>query len=196
MAPQKPQTSSSSSSLLHIERISQYVSLSPSSLNTPLPALCASILSPLLLTFFAPANGIVLAYTDVRLSSTAPTKHTDAQDEEEEEEVGGGGETTLLLTHVDEYIAPFLWATASFLIFRPSVGAAVTGRVTHQSRTHVTLAYLNMFPVVVVRDRVPASWTWRTEGGGRVGKGWDGGISDEGGGGWMVRGRGLAGIWR
>jgi DNA-directed RNA polymerase I subunit RPA43 len=163
-------------SLLHIERISQYVSLSPSTLNNPLPALCASIFSPLLLSYFPPARGIVLAYEDVELSDRAPS----------DSGVASTSEGGLLLRHVDEYTAPYLWATASFLIFRPVAHAHLSGRVTHQSKTHITLSYLNTFPVSVTAEHLPENWTWHSESAGKVTKGWDGRLSDEGG--WWLDG--------
>jgi DNA-directed RNA polymerase I subunit RPA43 len=165
----------SDTSLLHTERISQYVSLAPSSLSNPLPALCASIFSPLLLSYFVPARGIVLAYTDVSLSSSAPSATSDGKQRSAHD-----GEV-LLLRHVDEYTAPFLWATATFLVWRPVVNAPIKGRITHQSTTHVTLSHLNTFPVSVTRDHMPPGWTWQQDKPGMVSKGWDGRVSDEGG---------------
>lgn len=177
MAPIPPQTTSSS--LLHIERISQYVSLSPSSLNNPLPAICASIFSPLLLSYFPPARGIVLAYEDVELSDRAPGSKSSSR--------SSNGEG-LLLQHVDEYTAPYLWATASFLILRPVANAHIKGNVTHQSKTHITLSHLNTFPISITKDNLPTSWQWHSQQAGLVKKGWDGRLQDEGG--WWVDGEG------
>lgn len=174
-------------SLLHIERISQYVSLSPASLNDPLPAICASIFSPLLLSYFPPARGIVLAYEDVELSDKPPAKSkiagsaSQAQPQEQ-------GAQVLLLRHIDEYTTPFLWATASLLVFRPAAHALLSGQITHQSHTHITLSHLNTFPVSITKDHFPASWTWHSESVNKVHKGWDGRLSDEGG--WWVNGEG------
>ncbi|KAF2622112.1 hypothetical protein BU25DRAFT_415470 [Macroventuria anomochaeta] len=139
-------------SLLYEERISQFVSLPPAALATPLPALCASVFSPLLLSYFPPARGIILAYEDVSLSSLPPTK---AQSTDTEAEV--------LLRHVDEYSSPFLWATATFLIWRPKHNKWITGRVTHQSKTHITLSYMNIFPISILATHLPPTWTFRTQ---------------------------------
>jgi DNA-directed RNA polymerase I subunit RPA43 len=158
-----------------IQRISQYVSLSPAALAQPLPAVCATILSPLLLSYFPPARGIVLAYEDVELSSTPPSSNTPTRSD-------------LLLRHVDEYFAPFVWVTASFLVFSPQRNAHITGRITHQSSTHITLAHLNTFPVSVTKDYLPSDWTFHSESTGRVKRGWDGRVADEGG--WWVDGEG------
>lgn len=133
---------------LYTERITQYVSLPPAALSAPLPALCASVFSPLLLSYFPPARGIVLAYEDVALSSSPPGSTT-------------SGDEQVLLRHVDEYAAPFLWATATFLIFRPSRGSYISARVTGQSKTHITLSYLNLFPVSVLATQLPETWSFK-----------------------------------
>lgn len=131
---------------LFTERISQFVSLPPAALATPLPALCASVFSPLLLSYFPPARGIILAYEDVTLSSS-PSGSADAE---------------VLLRHVDEYASPFLWATATFLIWRPQRGKWITGRITHQSKTHITLSYLNFFPISVLATQLPTGWKFQS----------------------------------
>jgi DNA-directed RNA polymerase I subunit RPA43 len=143
--------------LLHLERISQYVSLSPAALSTPLPALCASVFSPLLLSYFPPARGIVLAYEDVALSD-APPASSRKSSSKQPTPVAQDGE--IMLRHIDEYSAPFLWATATFLVWRPRTGAWIDGRITHQSKTHITLSHLNIFPVSILREHLPADWTW------------------------------------
>lgn len=191
-------------SLLHVERISQYVSLSPACLATPLPALCASIFSPLLLSYFPPARGVVLGYEDVQLSDSPPLQqnsskssskstskskprsHPQPQDSDisDTESESDSIPEPLLLRHIDEYAAPFLWATASFLIWRPVKNALLTGRITHQSASHITLSHLNTFPVSVLAEHLPATWTWHSHESGKVKKGWDGRIADEGG--WWV----------
>lgn len=173
MAPKAAETT-----LLHIERISQYVSLSPASLADPHPAICASIFSPLLLSYFPPARGIVLAYEDVELSDRAPAKGSTIQSGHHHQGEG------LLLRQVDEYTAPFVWATASLLIFRPERDAQISGVITHQSRTHITLSHLNTFPVSITSEHFPDGWTYHAESANRMSKGWDGRISDEGG--WWV----------
>ncbi|KAJ4350668.1 hypothetical protein N0V95_004516 [Ascochyta clinopodiicola] len=142
------------SPLLHSERISQFVALPPAALASPLPALCASILSPLLLSYFAPAHGVVLAYEDVALSSTPPASSTPAASQ------STTGNETVMLRHIDEYASPFLWVTATFLIWRPRRGNFISGRVTQQSKTHLTLSYLNLFPISILATHLPQGWTF------------------------------------
>ncbi|KAF1956354.1 hypothetical protein CC80DRAFT_593812 [Byssothecium circinans] len=204
MAPIPPDTASDS--VFYIERISQYVSLPPASLTTPLPAICASVFSPLLLTYFAPVKGVVLGFEDVRLSDSEPRSRiapakskkrrhrseaaaAESAADEEEENTGHGMGETVLLRQIDEYTAPFVWATASLLVWRPKEGDWITATLTHQSATHVTLSHLNTFPVSVLREQLPRSWRWHAEEAGRKTKGWDGRIADLGG--WWVDGEGL-----
>jgi len=193
--------------LLHIERVSQYVALSPAALNCALPALCTEIFSPLLLGYYAPVKGIVLAYEDVRLSGEAPRstivpskkdkskkrkrRHGDAEDEaqagsDEETPEGAGG--IVMARQIDEYSAPYIWATASLLVWRPQTHTSIPATLTHASATHITLAHLNTFPISVLKAELPSDWRWHQERGNAKAKGWDGRISDEGG--WWVDGLG------
>ena len=156
--------------LLHLERISQYISLPPACLSHPLPSTCASVLSPLLLSYYPPARGIVLAYEDVALSSEPPpsTQERKAKRRKqrhgpgEEPESANAKEEAPLLLHVhNEYSAPFVWATATFLVWRPAVGAWITGNVVAQASTHVSLAHFNAFPISVLRQHLPDGWRWQ-----------------------------------
>ena len=165
-------------SLLHMERISQYISLPPACLSNPLPAVCASILSPLLLSYYPPARGIVLAYEDVQLSDSPPIsseekarlakekrksksrhRHEESDTEDEEDEADAKPKQLLLHIH-NEYSAPFLWATATFLVWRPATGSWISARVTQQASTHLTLSHLNSFPISILRQHLPDGWTW------------------------------------
>ncbi|KAF2869610.1 hypothetical protein BDV95DRAFT_82229 [Massariosphaeria phaeospora] len=184
-------------SLFHLATITQYVPLPPASLNAPHPAICASVFSPLLLSYYPPAQGIVLAYHDVKLSDEAPQPQpkpqkrkrkrsararADDDDDEADGDGGGDGEAQhgdgeeaaaaavdaeapgrLLCKVVDEYAAPYLWATATFLVWRPRPASLIPARVTHQSSTHITLAHLNTFPVSVLKTQLPPAWTWHEE---------------------------------
>lgn len=57
----------------------------------------------------------------------------------------------------------------------------MSGRITHQSKTHITLSHLNTFPVSVTKDHLPETWSWTQAQSNQVKKGWDGKLSDEGG---------------
>lgn len=190
MAPLQPSVSSP----LYIERVSQYVPLPPTSLNAPLPAICTEVFSPLLLNYYAPVQGVVLAYEDVKLSSKPPQtqapssqkSHKSSRKQEpataETPEEGGA----VLLNCIDEYMAPHVWATASLLVWRPAPNSYLSATLTHQSATHVTLAHLNTFAISILKEHLPRDWMWYSAEANRKTKGWDGKISDEGG--WWVDG--------
>ncbi|KAF2747213.1 hypothetical protein M011DRAFT_494394 [Sporormia fimetaria CBS 119925] len=162
--PQDPRPDS----LFHLVKLSQWISLPPASLSNPLPAIGASFFSPLLLTYYPPARGIILAWQDIELSDSPPSttststrtrKPTTPSSESDDEDTTAGA--PLLLKVVDEYSAPFLWATATFLVFRPRKDAFLeNARVTSQANTHITLSYLNAFSISVVRSQLPRDWNW------------------------------------
>jgi DNA-directed RNA polymerase I subunit RPA43 len=185
---------SEDASLFYTERISQYVCIPPSCLADPFSAVCATVLSPLLLTYFPPAKGVVLAYEDVELNSTPPTAPTSKSKRSQSQQQNGSSSDDdapaepLLLRHVDEYAAPFFWVTASFIVWRPTRNAYLTAHITDQAKTHLTLAHLNTFPVSILKECLPADWSWHSEESGQMKKGWDGRLSDEGG--WWVNGDG------
>jgi DNA-directed RNA polymerase I subunit RPA43 len=186
---------SDDASLFYTERISQYVCIPPSCLADPFSAVCATVLSPLLLTYFPPAKGVVLAYEDVELESTPPAasgskskNKSQRQQQSESSTDDDAPAEPLLLRHVDEYAAPFLWVTASFIVWRPTRNAYLTAHITDQAKTHLTLAHLNTFPVSVLKECLPSDWSWHSEESGQMKQGWDGRLSDEGG--WWENGDG------
>lgn len=81
----------------------------------------------------------------------------------------------------DEYVAPYLWASATLLVWRPELDFYISATLTHQSATHVTLAHLNTFAVTVLKEHLPMGWEWHATAAGRKKKGFDGRIADEGG---------------
>lgn len=142
----------------------------------------------------------MLAYENVRLSEQPPqsapqqkkskkSRHRrEATEAHEVDAAGGADEGIVLLRQTDEYAAPFVWATASLLVWRPQMHTWIPATVTHQSSTHLTFSHLNTFPISVLRAHMPADWEWHTEEQHRKKKGWDGRIADEGG--WWVDGEG------
>lgn len=190
MAPIQP----SQDSLLHIERVSQYVPLPPTSLNTALPAICAEVFSPLLLTYYAPVKGVVLAYQDVKLSAQPPRPltaqthkssrrkdHSDDGDGDDAERLAEQEHGIVLTKCVDEYMAPYVWATASLIVWRPTPNSYLSATLTHQSATHVTLSHLNTFAVTVLKENLPVNWMWSGQQANKKKKGFDGRVADEGG---------------
>ncbi|KAF1972898.1 hypothetical protein BU23DRAFT_554738 [Bimuria novae-zelandiae CBS 107.79] len=177
--------------IIHIERISQYVPLPPVALNSALPAICAEVFSPLLLNYYPPVKGVVLAYEDVQLSSRPPKptatsksssrRRKPAADNDDDSDGGSDEDGVVLTKCVDEYMAPYVWATASLLVWRPAPGCYLGASVTHQSGTHITLSHLNAFAITILKEYLPGDWEWSAKEANKKKKGFDGRIADEGG---------------
>ena len=133
----------------HLQTTSLYLPLSPISQSSALTGLCAEHLSPLILTYYPPLRGIVLSYSNVRLSET-PSPDSSSTTEP----------LPVLAKSVDEYAVSFIWATADFLVFRPQKGTWIEGYVNLQNESHLGLVYLNLFSASIPRSYLPKSWKW------------------------------------
>jgi len=126
---------------------SLYVPLAPICQRQPLQGLCAEHLSPLILTYYPPLNGVVLSYTDAKLSERLP------QHEEEEE-------PPILARSIDEYAVSYVWVTAEFLLFRPQRGCMIEGWINLQNEENLGLVCWNYFNASIERRRLPKEWKW------------------------------------
>jgi DNA-directed RNA polymerase I subunit RPA43 len=146
----------------HSVRLSLYLPLSAISLSpsTALSSLQAEHLSPLLLTYYAPIRGIVLAFTDTSLSSTRPNPSSppDATSQIQT--------STAVLAHcADDYGASYTWLTTTFLVFRPTPGETLSGWINVASDGFVGLISYNYFQSGVAKTRIPKDWRWVGPGG-------------------------------
>lgn len=130
------------------ETYSLFLPLSPISYLHPVQGLCAEHLSPLILTYYPPFNGVILSYSNTRLSSE-PTKDSSAD-----------GPGPILAKSVDEYAVSFVWITVDFLIFRPRRHSLMEGWINLQNEGNVGLLCWNFFNVSIERRRLPKAWTW------------------------------------
>ncbi|CZT16177.1 uncharacterized protein RCC_02019 [Ramularia collo-cygni] len=137
------------SSPFHTLTTSLYVSLSPCSNNFPIEGLCAEHISPHLLTYYAPFNGVLLAFSNPRISETpdeAPSSDT------------------VLAKSINEYAVTYVWLTADFLVFRPEKGTVLEGAVNVVNEGMVGLICYNYFNVAVPREQLPKGLMWDGEG--------------------------------
>ncbi|CZS88197.1 related to dna-dependent rna polymerase I subunit a43 (rpa43) [Rhynchosporium graminicola] len=140
----------------HMQTSSLYLPLAPVSQKFPLEGICAEHLSPLLLTYYPPFNGVLLSYSNPRLSEKA---------------FGNDGEDVLLQNH-DEYAVSWTWLTAEFLLFKPEKGAWLEGYVNLQNEGHLGLVCWNLFNASIERKRLPSDWKWKDVSDAR--EGWEG----------------------
>ncbi|KAL8789455.1 MAG: hypothetical protein Q9195_006821 [Heterodermia aff. obscurata] len=134
-----------------------YLPLSPICQQYPLQGLCAEHLSPLILTYYPPLDGVVLSYSNAKLSTDAPGRS--------EDDVEG----PVLAQSIDEYSVSYIWVTADFLVFRPRRGCRIEGWINLQSEGNIGLVCYNFFSVSIERKRLPKEWKWIRGGTGRFG---------------------------
>ncbi|CAG8891317.1 unnamed protein product [Penicillium nalgiovense] len=131
-----------------------YLPLSPISISPThaLASLLAEHLSPLLLTYFAPLKGVILAYSNASISSKPPTGPRSSSDL--------NPQPLTLATTADEYGVLYVYLTATFLVFRPRRGQTLDGWVNVQSEGFLGAVVFNLFSVGVERKRLPSNWKW------------------------------------
>ena len=132
------------SSPFHVQTSSLYLPLAPISQKFPLEGICAEHISPLILTYYPPFKGVLLSYSNPRLS---------------EKPFGNDGEYTLL-HNIDEYAVSWTWVTADFLLFKPENGACLNGYINLQNEGHLGLVCWNLFNASIERKRLPPDWKW------------------------------------
>lgn len=143
---------SANTSPFKTQRSAFYLPLSPSTSHKglALPGLCAEHLSPLLLTYYAPLRGVILAYSDASLSTAPPTDAVSADAED----------GTPLARSIDEYGTPYVWLTATFTLLAPAKGTQLRGYPSVFSEQHVGLLCYNLFNAHVGFEKMPADWSW------------------------------------
>lgn len=147
-------------SCFYSTRLSLYVSIPAVSLSTARDSILSMHLAPLLLTYFPPAKGIVLAFSDPVLSAKpdfgtnlplrAPTDHTIPEIIPEE----------VMSRAADDFGACWVWLTVTFLVFRPKIGDKLHGWTNVTSKGFVGLLSYNYFQTAVGQTRIPKEWTW------------------------------------
>ncbi|OKP13270.1 DNA-directed RNA polymerase I subunit RPA43 [Penicillium subrubescens] len=133
-----------------------YLPLAPISIssNVALQSLLTEHISPLLLTYYPPLKGIVLAYSHASISATPPssTPRNSSADP--------NPKPLTMARSADEYGVLYVYLTATFLVFRPQRGQTLEGWVNVQSEGFLGAVLLNLFSVGIERKRLPTSWTW------------------------------------
>lgn len=152
---------SAEESCFYSTRISLCLPVPAISLQKASASMLSVHLSPLLLTYFPPARGIVVAFSDPVLSakpSTTGANHGLPKPRQQETR-REAGDTVMSLTH-DEFGVCWVWMTATFLVFRPEQGDELHGWTNVTSEGFVGLVSYNYFQSSVGKSRLPQSWTW------------------------------------
>ena len=128
-----------------------YLALSPIAHHFPLEGLCAEHISPMLLTYYPPLKGVVLSFSNPRMSEE-PEKGAKAYSSKEAKVVLGRS--------IDEYAVTYVWLTADFLIFKPQKDTVLEGYVNLQNESILGLICCNYFNAGIERSRIPKEWKW------------------------------------
>ncbi|KAJ5698197.1 hypothetical protein N7462_000202 [Penicillium macrosclerotiorum] len=132
-----------------------YLPLSPISISSlhAQSSMLAEHLSPLLLTYYPPLKGIILAYSQASISSRPPT--SPARDS-----TNPNPKPLTMAKSADEYGVLYVYLTATFLVFRPQRGQTLEGWVNVQSEGFLGAVVFNLFSVGIESKRLPADWRW------------------------------------
>lgn len=133
------------SSPFHIQTSSLYLPLSAVSQKYPIEGICAEYLSPLILTYYPPFNGLILSYSDPIISESPFQNDGD----------------TVLMKNIDEYAVSWAWLTAEFLLLKPEKGTLLEGMITLQNEGLLAVVCWNLFNASIERGRLPNDWEWR-----------------------------------
>ncbi|KAF2483560.1 hypothetical protein BDY17DRAFT_150062 [Neohortaea acidophila] len=129
-----------------------YLPLSPCAHDFPLEGLCAEHISPHLLTYYPPLSGVLLSYSNARISEH-PTEAVQSKSRNPQPK-------EVLGRSINEYAVTFVWLTADFVIFRPRKGCWIEGEVSLHNPTLLGLMCQNYFNAVVEKENLPADWEW------------------------------------
>ncbi|DAA79790.1 TPA_exp: putative RNA polymerase I subunit Rpa43 [Trichophyton benhamiae CBS 112371] len=132
-----------------------YLPLSPIAISPThaVSSLLAEHISPLLLTYYPPVRGVVLAYSNPSISATKPTPNATSAHTPNPEPL------TLAKT-AGEYGVLHTYLTLTFLVFRPERGQTLEGWINVQSEDFLGAIVFNLFSIGIERRRLPADWKW------------------------------------
>lgn len=147
-----------------LKTASLYVPLSPISISksTALSSLLAEHLSPLLLSYYAPFEGVILAYDNAVITSDLPSRipKVKPQPEPNADEDTIDPSILALAKSAGEYGVLYLYITARFLVFAPQRHQEITAWMNVQSEGFVGAVAYNLFSVGIEQKRIPEDWIW------------------------------------
>lgn len=153
------QLQSSAVSSFQALRMSLYLPVPAVASSGILSALLTVHISPLLLTFFPPAGGVVLSYHDPVLSAR-PQPGAGRPPLPPDQISTAMSESEVYSTVGEEFGASWLWLTITLLVFKPETGSELTGFTNAMSEGFIGLVSYNYFQASIPRNRIPTDWNW------------------------------------
>ena len=144
------------------QRASLYVPLPPIAQLYPLAGLCAEHISPLLLSYYEPLKGIVLAYSNPQISMDIPSSTEATKQLDPELSYGSEkpeGQAFLARVH-DEFAVSFMWLTVDLILLRPTSKCFIMGWINLVTESHIGLVCWNLFSASIPVNYLPHDWRW------------------------------------
>lgn len=153
------QLQSHTPSSFHSIRMSMYLPIPPIGLDKATAAMLTLHVTPLLLTYFPPAGGVVLSIHDPVLSAAPqaslnqpllpPYGNNVSKDPSHAYPKVG-----------DELGACWAWLTVTFLVYSPQPGDKLEGWTNAMSEGFIGLVCYNYFQTSIAKSRIPKTWSW------------------------------------
>ena len=147
-------------SCFYSTRLSLHVSIPAVSLSTAQTSILSMHLASLLLTYYPPAKGIVVAFSDPVLSANRDFGICLPLKPPPDGAIPKTMPKEIMSRTADEFGACWVWLTATFLVFRPERGDRLHGWTNVTSQGFVGLLSYNFFQTGIGKDRIPEKWTW------------------------------------
>ena len=141
-----------------------YLPIYPISGAYPAQGLCADHLSPLLLSYYPPLQGVILSYSNVFLSHEVPSNPPPPPSEAKNQQTPPAPEQQAYANVIESYGPYYTHLTADFLLFAPQQGDLLEGHVMLQNEGNVGLICYNFFTASIERKRLPKMWRWVGDG--------------------------------
>lgn len=126
-------------------RTDLYVSVAPCHITNPINGIKAQHLDPLIMTYFAKGQGVVLSYSNVVVSKEHHSLDTDDQ--------------PITISKVgDSTPFSFMWITVDLLIWRPQIGDTLEGYIYMQTASHIGLLVHDTFNASIKFRNIPQDW--------------------------------------
>lgn len=138
-------------------RLSIYVPVYAIALASATQSLLSTHLAPLLLTYYAPAQGVVLAFSDPSIFSKPPSAQNHILHAPFENEIDSRSQQALA---GEESGVSWVWLTAAVLLFRPERNMEMEGHLNICSEGFIGLSLYNYFQCGIAPTRIPSTWRW------------------------------------
>lgn len=153
------QLQSQTPSSFHSKRMSLYLPIPPIGLDKALAAALTLHVTPLLLTYFPPAGGVILSVHDPVLSATP--RDTLNQPLLPPSGRGAPKDPSHAYPKVgDEFGSCWAWLTVTFLVYSPERGDELAGWTNAMSEGFIGLVCYNYFQTSIAKSRIPTTWSW------------------------------------